>query len=215
MKPKLTLLALLVAGVIHIQAQEPTANEAAWSALVAAKKTEAAASPEALALKNQILASPTLTVVESVIVAEVETARGGIEAYKAAFRAIAASSKTGDGVTRARANVKFWDGDTNGWTDEMFEIRPELASALAVRPTTTPDFKNRLWSVVKNRSAHNGACRAFFKAQRATLTKAEQIEVTRTQKELLLAIPTRDAAANAWLAEISADLVALQLDIDQ
>jgi hypothetical protein len=215
MKPKLTLLALLVAGVIHIQAQEPTAREAAWSALVAAKKTEAAASTEALALKNQILAGSTISKMESVIVAEVETAHGGADVYKAAFRAIAASSKTGDGVTRARATVKFWDGDTIGWTDEMVASRYDLACALASRPTASTEFKNQVWSVLKTRSAHPGGCRAFFKAQRATLPKAEQIEVTRTQKELLLAIPTRDAAANAWLAEISADLVALQLDIDQ
>ena len=212
MKPTLTLLALLAAGVIHLQAQQPTARETAWSALVAAKKAEAAASPEAIALRNEIMAAPSITVTESVIVAEVEKARGGADAYMAAFREIAASSKTGDGVTRARANVKFWDNDMTGWTDEMVAARYDLASILANRPAATPEFRNQVWSVLKSRSAALPACRALFKAQRATLTKAEQIEVTRTQKELLLAIPTRGPASNAWLAEISADLVALQLD---
>jgi hypothetical protein len=211
MKTTLTLLALLAAGVIHLQAQ-PTARETAWSALVAAKKTEAAASPEAIALRDQIMALPNITVIESVIVAEVETARGGAEAYKAAFREIAASSKTGPGVTRARATVKFWDNDMTGWTDEMVASRYELASTLANRPAATPEFKSQVWAVIKTRSAALPCCRTLFKAQRATLPKAEQIEVTRTQKELLLAIPTRGPASNAWLAEISADLVALQLD---
>jgi hypothetical protein len=52
----------------------------------------------------------------------------------------------------------------------------------------------------------------FFKTYRSTLPKSEQVAVTQKQKDLILAIPQRDASANAWLAEISADLVALQLD---
>jgi hypothetical protein len=213
MKPTLTLLALLVAGVIQLQAQQPTANEAAWSALVASKKTEAAASPEAIAIKDGILAGATITRTEIFAVASITRANGGEEAYRTAFRTIAGSNKSGAGVSWARACVKFWDGDMSGWTEDILAARPELAGTLAMRPGATPQFKADVWAAFLTRSAHN--CRPFFKAYRSTLPKAAQIEVTRTQKELLLAIPTRDAAANAWLAEISADLVALQLDIDQ
>ena len=85
-------------------------------------------------------------------------------------------------------------------------LRPHLPRA----PDATPQFKADVWAVFMTRSAHG--CRAFFKAYRSTLPKAAQIEATQKQKDLVLAIPTRDAAANAWLAEISADLVALQLD---
>ena len=98
----------------------------------------------------------------------------------------------------------------SGWTDDVLAARPELAATLAMRPGATPQFKADVWEVFMTRSAHG--CRPFFKAYRSTLPKAAQIEATQKQKDLVLAIPTRDAAANAWLAEISADLVALQLD---
>jgi hypothetical protein len=52
----------------------------------------------------------------------------------------------------------------------------------------------------------------LFKAYRGTFPKAVQIEITQKQKDILLALPSRDARANAWLAEMSADLIALQLD---
>lgn len=210
MKPTLTLLALLAAGVIHLQAQQPTANEAAWSALVAAKKTEAAASPEAAAIKDGIMAGATITRSEVFAVASIAKASGGEAAYQTAYRTIAGSSKSGAGVSWARACVKFWDGDMSGWTDDVLAARPELAATLALRPGATPQFKADVWAVLLTRSAHG--CRPFFKAYRSTLPKAAQIEATQKQKDIVLAIPARDAAANAWLAEISADLVALQLD---
>jgi hypothetical protein len=210
MKPTLTLLALLAEGVIHLQAQQPTANEAAWSALVAAKKTEAAASPEAIAIKDGIMAGATITRTEIFTVASITKANGGEAAYQTAFRTIAGSNKSGAGVSWARACVKFWDGDMSGWTEDVLAARPELAGTLAMRPGATPQFKADVWAAFMTRSAHN--CRPFFKAYRSTLPKAAQIEATQKQKDIVLAIPVRDAAANAWLAEISADLVALQLD---
>ena len=90
MKPTQTLLALLVAGVIHLQAQEPTANEAAWSALVASKRAAGVANPsaaaattaEAVAIKDSIMTQATITKAEAWIVADVATANGGIAAYQ-------------------------------------------------------------------------------------------------------------------------------------
>jgi phage tail protein X len=210
MKTTMTLLALLFAGVIHLQAQEPTANEAAWSALVTAKKTEAAASPEAVAIKDSIMAGAAITRTEIFAVSSITRANGGEAAYKAAFRTIAESTKSGEGVSWVRACVKYWDGDMSGWTEDILDARPGLAATLAMRPGATPQFKADVWAVFMTRSAHEA--RPFFKAYRSTLPKATQIEATQKQKDLVLAIPTRDAAANAWLAEVSADLVALQLD---
>jgi hypothetical protein len=228
MKPTLTLLALLVAGVINLQAQtpaskestakEPTANEAAWNALIGARieagatnpALAAATTPEAIAIKDKVMEGSTMTNTEAIAVGVIAKANGGEAALREAFRAIAASSKTGAGVSRARAGVKFWDRDMTGWTDEMLDLRPDQASMLAMSPEATPEFRLRVWNVIKDRSAHN--CRGFFKAYRATFPKPVQIEITQKQKDILLALPIRDAKANAWLAEMSADLIALQLD---
>ena len=209
MKPTLTRLALLIAGVIQLQAQEPTANETAWTALLSTKKTEAAASQEAVVIKDSIVAGTTITRAEANVVALVTQAQGGLENYQTAFRELAQSNKTGTGVSMARAIVKHWDLDSD-WTEEMISVRPDLAANLAGRIPVTQEFKDQVWAVTKNRSAHG--FRTFFKTYRGGLSKAEQIEATRKQKDLLLAIPTRDAATNAWLAEMSADLIALQLD---
>ena len=210
MKPTLTLLALLIAGVIQLQAQEPTANETAWTALLNTKKTEAAASQEAVVIKDSIVAGTTINRAEANVVALVTQAHGGWENYQTTFRAVAQSNKTGTGVSMARAIVKHWDLDSSDWTEEMISVRPDLAANLASRIPVTPEFKDQVWAAAKSRSAHG--FRVFFKTYRGGLSKAEQIEATRKQKDLLLAIPTRDASANAWLAEISADLIALQLD---
>ncbi len=226
-----TTLTLLFAGVINLQAQapankestakEPTANEAAWNALIGTRieagatnpalaATTAATTPEAIAIKEKILAGTTITNTEASAVGVIAKANGGEAALREAFRAIAASSKTGAGVSRARAAVKLWDRDLTGWTDEMLDLRPDQASMLAMSPEATPEFKLRVWNVIKDRSAHN--CRSLFKAYRGTFPKAVQIEITQKQKDILLALPIRDARANAWLAEMSADLIALQLD---
>ena len=212
MKPQLTLFALLAAGLIHLHAQEPTANEAAWSALLADKKSEAAASPEAIPIKDSILAGDAITRIEANAIALVIQAQGGDDAYRTTFRSLAQSSKSGEGVSMIRAIVKHWDGETTGWTEEMLAIRPDLGAALANRKNAAPEFKEQVWSVLKDVSAHAYHSRIFFKAYRSALPKAQQIEVSRKQKDLVLAIPTRGPDANAWLAEISADLVALQLD---
>ena len=223
MKPTLTLLALLTAGVINLQAQapaskEPTANEAAWNTLIASRSEAgatnpalaAATTPEAIAIKETVMAAATMTNTEASAVGVIAKANGGEAALRETFRAIAASSKTGAGVSRARAAVKLWDRDLTGWTDEMLDLRPDQASMLAMTPEATPEFKLRVWNVIKDRSAHN--CRSLFKAYRGTFPKAVQIEITQKQKDILLALPTRDASKNSWLAEISADLIALQLD---
>ena len=51
-----------------------------------------------------------------------------------------------------------------------------------------------------------------FKAYRATLPKDQQIALTQTEKDGLVAVANRNAQQDQWLTEISADLMALTLD---
>jgi hypothetical protein len=225
MKLAQTLSALLLAGVISLQAQteQPvisvhSANETAWLALVQIRSdagnpdagAAVAATPEGVAIKDAVLEGTTVTAMEAWIVMAVAKAQGGEPARVEATRALAKTDKTGKGMSAVRAMVKFWDNNMEDWTSEMLEAAPTLAGALAAQPNATPAFRDAVWAVIRDRSAHDN--RAFFKNYRSTLPKAEQIAVTQKQKNLVLAIPSRDVASNAWLAEISADLVALQLD---
>jgi hypothetical protein len=218
-----TTLALLFAGIINLHAaHDPSPVEVAWGALLASKPADAnreaaaLADPGALAIRDMVVASQVVEPWDIDILTKIvkATAEGDAaektEAVRTAVRAIATSSKTGRGVATAQAMVKHWDRDLSGWSDEMIAARPELAAGLGLRADATPEFKARVWLVLKERRAI--AAKEFFKTYRSTLPKSEQVAVTQRQKDLMLAIPQRNAAANAWLAEISADLVALQLD---
>lgn len=204
------MLALLVAGIIHLHAQ--TTNEAAWDALVAATPEATSSTPEAAAIRTNILAGESMTERERRILTQITIAQGGHALNGLTYRTIAESAMTGPGAVRVRASVKYWDRDSTGWTQEMVASRPDFASQLAVIPGASAEFREMTWQAVASAPAHNPAIRRFFKEFRGTLSKAAQVEVTQRQKDMLLAIPTRDAVANSWLAEISGDLVALQLD---
>lgn len=212
-----SLLAALIAILFALPlafaqtpAPAPTPAEQAWAGLLKAAK--APNSPEAIALADSIVASAEITRAESMIVFVVKRAQGGEPAVQTAFRAIAVEGKTGTGVLMATANVKLWDNDFDGWTPELIGIKPALACSMAMRAAASPDFKAQVWEYVRKRSAHEPVSRSFFKSYRSKLPRNVQLEVTRTQKDFVLAIPARDAAANSWLAEVSADLVAMQLD---
>jgi hypothetical protein len=218
-----TTLALLFAGIINLQAaHDPSPVEVAWGTLLASKPADAnrqaaaLADPGALAIRDMVLASQVvepwdIDILIKIVKATTEgDAAAKSEAVGAAIRAIAASAKTGAGVPAAQAMVKVWDRDLSGWSDEMIFVRPDLAAKLGLRADASPEFKARVWLVLKERRAMPS--KEFFKTYRSTLPKSEQVAVTQRQKDLILAIPQRDASANAWLAEISADLVALQLD---
>lgn len=218
-----TTLALLFAGIINLHAADDlTPAQIAWSDLLESKPADAnresaaLADPGALAIRDMIDASkvlekPDIHILTNITKATTEgDAAAKTEAVQKAVRAIAASSKTGSGVATAQAMVKSWDRDLSGWSDDMILARPDLAAGLAQRANATPEFKVRVWLALKDYPAFNA--KPFFKTYRSTLPKSEQIAVTQRQKDIILAIPQRSPAANAWLAEISADLVALQLD---
>lgn len=235
MKPTLTLLALLAAGVMPLQGQgkggtpnpdpnpAPSAAESAWRQLVAGNKqpeetknkayADAAASPEAQAVKASILAGNEITKEEYIILARIRNATKDEKDFETSVRALAASNKTGKGVSMAKAQAKFWDGDETGWTDDMILYRSELSSKLA-SVSLSSEFRNQVWNVLKDRNVVGTGrlAKAFFKDHRSSLPRAEQIEATRMQKAAILATPDRSPALNAWLVELSADLIALELD---
>ena len=213
MKLATALLALILSGVITIHAQDQavTANETAYKALEESAKDAAPTTPQANKIANDIIAGSAITQREIQIINKVNKSSGDA-VYREALRTIAASNKKGKGVLVAQAQCKVWDRDTSGWTPEMIAAKVNLAAALAWREEAPPKFKEKVWTTLLTQSAHAASCRKFFKQYRATLPKAEQLEATRKQKDLVLAIPERNDEANAWLAEMSADLIALQLD---
>lgn len=242
MKTKLTLLALLSAGVMQLhgqgkggnpnpqnpqnpQNQTPTtsASETAWKKLVTDHKQpnesdrkaflDAGATPEAQALRASIMASPTVSKGDFIILARIRNSTNDQATFEASVRALAASNKNGSGVTMAKAQIKFWESDETGWTPDMIVHQSKLSSLLATR-STSPQFKKQVWDALKDKNVVGEVreARKFFKQYRKALPKEDQIEATLKQKEAILATPERSAELNAWLVELSADLVALELD---
>ena len=235
MNSKLTLLALLSAGVMQLNGQgqagnpnpppnpAPSATENAWRKLVAENKQpeesenkaflDAGAAPEAQALKAAIMASGDVSKGDYIILARIRNATNDQAGFETSVRALAASNKTGPGVSMAKAQIKFWESDETGWTNEMIVHQSKLSSILASR-STAPEFKKQVWDVLKDKNVVGEVreARRFFKQYRKGLPATEQIEATRKQKEAILATTERSAVLNAWLVELSADLVALELD---
>ena len=112
----------------------------------------------------------------------------------------------------AAAAVKWADKDPEGWTPAMMNEGADYVINAATLPTASPDFKAQAWAILQTRPASGIFAKAFFKSYRATLPKPEQLVATQRQKDILLATPNRTDRQNAWLAEVSADLVAMQLD---
>jgi len=217
-----TILALLIAGVIHLQAQpERSPAQVAWDTLLASQleetsKDDALTNPGAIAIRDMIVASEVVNAWDiewlekfTRLITDGDQAVR-IAAGRAAVGEIAASAKTGRGMAAAKAMVKFWNRDMSDWSDEMIDVRPGEATFLAQRADATPEFKNRVWLEAKKGPMHSAP--AFFKDYRSKLSKEEQIALTQNQKNIMISLPSRSARASAWLAEIAADLIALQLD---
>jgi hypothetical protein len=109
----------------------------------------------------------------------------------------------------AAAFFKYvFDGDTTGWTSEALKL---VGPAVAILGTAeTPEF-NALVIETFLHSAHPRYKR-LFKLYRSTLDRAAQIALTAQAKDALLAVAGRTPQQDAWLAELSADLIALSLD---
>ncbi len=209
MKAVITAL-LMTASLVF--AQEINENENTWKELQTKYKTSnPSKSPEALVLYEKIIAEDDISMTESIIVAEVAKVISD-DGYGQIYRQLANSSKTGDGIDRIKASLKYWDGDTTGWTDAMIRARLDSAIQLASNAPEINEFSRNVWIVMSERPALSFHAKRFFKKFRATLTKEEQIVITTKQKNMLISLSNRTPEVNAWLAEISADLIALQLD---
>lgn len=210
MKAVITTL-LMMASLAF--AQEINENEKTWSDLIVKYKTAeiAATKPEAVVLYEKIIAENDISRAESIIVAGVAKNIGD-GTYGQIYLQLANSSKTGDGIDRIKASLKYWDGDTTGWTDAMIRARLDSAIQLASNAPEINEFSRNVWIVMSERPALSFHAKRFFKKFRATLSKEEQIAITTKQKNMLISLSNRTPEVNAWLAEISADLIALQLD---
>jgi hypothetical protein len=195
-------LSLLAGGTLNAQTNSPTLIEQ-WRAVEPT-------SSEATALKDAALALDTLSNDEWDIVLGWHWANGQMAAFtNTVLPAIAPKSPRAAAVLKGR--VTF---DATGWTDAMLTEGKEPAFELAMRPSTPQAFKTEVWNRMQGRVIE-GPERGFWKAQRAVLPKQAQLALTAQQKDLLLAVPTRTDEQNAWLAEVSADLIALSLDQTQ
>lgn len=198
-------LALLLAGVIHLHAQS---HEAAIKTLTG---TEGFTydSAEAVSLKNTILsqevaASPLETNFAITVVEAVDPTPA---AKQAALTTLAAK-----GSVRAMAVLKIHSQDYSGWTADMvLNALPGVLNAVK-KPQTPAPFKQLVFDTLVQTPHAAPAWQRFFKAHRDNLPKDEQIAVSKQVKDRLLAMPNRGEQANAFLASVSADLIALQLD---
>lgn len=203
----LAALSLLAGGNLGAQTTATNPHVAAWWQL----KRELGdnfnpASPEVAAIKDAIVEQPAITREEAWILRSYFTTVGGPEAWFQTARTIADKSPL------AAAAVKWADRDPAGWTSEMISEGRQYAVAAAMLPDAPQDLKDRNWSLVENEAASAKGNKRFFKAYRATLPKREQLAATQRQKDILIGKPNRSDEDNAWLAEVSADLIALQLD---
>jgi hypothetical protein len=161
-----------------------------------------------------IIAKPQISNADARVVQQYYAAQGGQAGWIAAARTIA------DKSPYAAAIVKFADKDSAGWTPEMVRAQTGPAAWLALMPSASDEFRDFVWGIVTDPTNPISAARGaqlmkFFKQRRSALPVQEQIALTQQQKELLLAMPARNNSANAWLAEMSADLIALSLDQKQ
>lgn len=199
-----TTLALLFAGVIHLSAQT---HDAAIDTLKATEGFQYT-SPAAIALKDQILAESAVSEKEATFVIVVVNRNDGTrEAREAALTALAAK-----GSIRSQALLKVMNRSNDGWTPDMVILAPEGACRLAMADEAPEAFRLLVFDTLRQTDITAPPWQAFFKKYRSGLPKAQQVAVTAALKDRLIARSNRGDAANAFLASLSADLVALQLD---
>jgi hypothetical protein len=208
----ITLLALsLLAGnnlIAQIAAEE--ANIGAWEALRSSQGDNFnPASPEAVAIKDAILAQDQISASGGLIVRRVTLATEGTQAWHALI-----NQNEAKGPFFA-AEKKGLNNEFTGWTEELVKNGLGAATRLALDSKAPQDLKELVWNFSQANPASSPQAKRFFKSYRSTLAKQDQLAATANQKELLLAVPVRNDNQNAWLAEVSADLIALSLDQQQ
>lgn len=212
MKTKYVITALalsLLAGVTSAFAQTNINTPVAtYNALrLAQGNAWSPGGPEVLPIVEAIVAQPTITKAEARIVGDYYYKSEGQEKANAVFRDLA------DQSPYIAVCVKWQTKDSTGWTQEMMESDPRgVIGAVLQFPNPTPELKAFAFNYAMTTIPYDAYTKGFWKGQRRTLPKNEQLAVTQVQKDLLLGKTSRSDSDNAWLAEISADLIALQLD---
>lgn len=208
-----TTLVLLLAGVINAFGQTHeaaiTALETAEGVKYAIGNTTVTPSQAAIALKDQILQENAVSDKEAVFVMFVLKCLGAFEGEQ---RTAMLTTLAAKGSVRAQALLKLKNGTFDGWTAQMVKILPDGACIMALRPSAPPEFEALVFNTLRETPWPIPNWIKFFKEYRDSLPKEQQIAVTAELKAVLLAVPIRSDAANAFLASLSADLVALQLD---
>jgi hypothetical protein len=203
----LTSCAFALTSIVSAQTQ----NETEWKVLVENKPENGQINlAQAEVIFDRIFSSLTITAGEITIIQSISKLKN--EDEKIAIRQLASSNKSGTGIDYSKALVKIWDVDPTGWTQSMVNLRTENALILSLKPNAPENLKTMVFEKIKNKPCFMPYYRSAFKNQRNKMSKEQQIELTAQQKELTLSMSNRTPAANAWLAEMSADLIALQLD---
>lgn len=117
------------------------------------------------------------------------------------FKGLTASGNFADAYALWDSGVPQLDPNINWWLQEYIRLM-EL---------TDGDLDSYVSNNV-GKGLYAPAWQKAFKGYRATLLKSQQIAVTQTEKDGLIATPNRSAAQDKWLTEVSADLMALSLD---
>jgi hypothetical protein len=209
-------LSLLAGGTLNAQTNSPTPLEDFETLSSAEGFVLDPSAPEIVAISDRLLAQPELSRVEVGWLTTVATMRG--KTYMdAVATAIAPKSPF------ASAYLKFIANDDSGWTTAMVQEAPLWAVNLAVLPTASDSFRQLVfqnWTEIQDGKVvpfhllDLPVARTFFKSYRSTVPRDQQLAVTMAEKARLVAMQRTDGD-NAWLAEVSADLIALSLDQGQ
>lgn len=165
------------------------------------------ASSEVASIVAAIEQQSVISGAEAAVIYRYTMAIGGEPAWTAA------AERLGEKSPRAMARIKWLARDASGWTTEMIKQGNWDAVQTALFVPSAPEaFKSAVFASIDGRLLDGPTPKKFFKEYRSTLPKAEQVLVTQKQKDLLLAKVNRTEDEDAWLAEVSADLLALELD---
>lgn len=210
MKTMKTMKTTVACSLLCLLSATVRADEAANIAAYEALKEQPGFSPgsqEVDPIVAAIEAQATISAAESSILYRYYVSRGGEAAWQSASERLETKSP------RAAANVKWVTRDASGWTPEMVqEGNWDAVRTALYAPSAGYDFKAEVFSAIKGKLLVDSTQKKFFKAFRATLPKDQQIEATQKQRDFLLAKLDRTNEDNAWLTEMLADLVALEVD---
>jgi hypothetical protein len=165
------------------------------------------AAPEAIALQSQTLAKPApLSTVEYRFILEVQKAVEG----KARDNDLSLSFFQAH-PSHFAAKIATLGSNPALWTPQLIAASPSDAVAWLGRHWH-PEKAALAYDATKQTGASSPPWRKVFKLYRATLEPAAQITATQNEVQHLTSLPSRTPDQNAWLADLTLDLVSLRLN---